>query len=159
MLIHALQRESVFTSPPPAEVHAHSQAGIFDVAALRLRDRLGVGVEHVMAHEADRLELGHRHATEIDAAIAVAERRVDEMPRVIGDDECRTPPLGLHDERAVIEVLVRVLGVERDRVKIGISAPGEITVLRQELWTEENGTFPFDKKPAREANGPTSASA
>ena len=33
-------------------------------------------------------------------------------------------------------ILVRVLGVERDRVKIGISAPGEITVLRQELWRE-----------------------
>jgi carbon storage regulator CsrA len=30
-------------------------------------------------------------------------------------------------------ILVRVLGVERDRVKIGISAPEEITVLRQEL--------------------------
>ncbi len=30
-------------------------------------------------------------------------------------------------------ILVRVLGVERDRVKIGISAPGEVTVLRQEL--------------------------
>ena len=56
-------------------------------------------------------------------------------------------------------ILVRVLGVERDRVKIGISAPGEVTVLRQELWTEENGTFPFDKKPVRDANGPTSASA
>lgn len=30
-------------------------------------------------------------------------------------------------------ILVRVLGVERDRVKIGITAPGEVTVLRQEL--------------------------
>ena len=30
-------------------------------------------------------------------------------------------------------IYVRVLGVERDRVKIGISAPLEITVLRQEL--------------------------
>jgi carbon storage regulator CsrA len=30
-------------------------------------------------------------------------------------------------------ILVRVLGVERDRVKIGISAPEDITVLRQEL--------------------------
>jgi carbon storage regulator len=36
-------------------------------------------------------------------------------------------------------ILVRVLGVERDRVKIGISAPGEVTVLRQELWRAENG--------------------
>ena len=30
-------------------------------------------------------------------------------------------------------IVVRVLGVERDRVKIGISAPVEITVLREEL--------------------------
>jgi len=30
-------------------------------------------------------------------------------------------------------ILVRVLGVERDRVKIGISAPLNITVLREEL--------------------------
>ena len=28
---------------------------------------------------------------------------------------------------------VRVLGVERDRVKIGISAPLDVTILRQEL--------------------------
>lgn len=33
-------------------------------------------------------------------------------------------------------ILVRVLGVERDRVKIGISAPGEITILRQELLSK-----------------------
>jgi carbon storage regulator len=37
-------------------------------------------------------------------------------------------------------ILVRVLGVERDRVKIGISAPMEVSVLRQELLEkEENG--------------------
>jgi carbon storage regulator len=38
-------------------------------------------------------------------------------------------------------IYVRVLGVERDRVKIGISAPMEVTVLRQELLDrdEENG--------------------
>jgi len=55
-------------------------------------------------------------------------------------------------------ILVRVLGVERDRVKIGISAPGEVTVLRQELWT---GPDNFDKKdaPADGSNGPTAASA
>jgi carbon storage regulator len=41
-------------------------------------------------------------------------------------------------------ILVRVLGVERDRVKIGISAPGEVTVLRQELWHGPEGSF--DKK-------------
>ena len=44
-------------------------------------------------------------------------------------------------------IYVRVLGVERDRVKIGISAPLEITVLRQELLDrdEENGR---GQKPA-----------
>jgi carbon storage regulator len=34
-------------------------------------------------------------------------------------------------------IYVRVLGVERDRVKIGISAPTEISVLRQELLTRK----------------------
>ena len=35
-------------------------------------------------------------------------------------------------------IYVRVLGVERDRVKIGISAPLEIPVLRQELLDRQN---------------------
>jgi carbon storage regulator len=35
-------------------------------------------------------------------------------------------------------ILVRVLGVERDRVKIGISAPAEVPVLRQELLEREH---------------------
>jgi carbon storage regulator len=34
-------------------------------------------------------------------------------------------------------IIVRVLGVERDRVKIGISAPLEVTILRQELLDRE----------------------
>jgi carbon storage regulator CsrA len=55
-------------------------------------------------------------------------------------------------------ILVRVLGVERDRVKIGISAPGEVTVLRQELWSEETADRPFEKKP-NGAGGQTTASA
>jgi carbon storage regulator CsrA len=60
-------------------------------------------------------------------------------------------------------ILVRVLGVERDRVKIGISAPTEVTVLRQELWTEENADKPFERKNAANGaageSGPTAASA
>lgn len=59
-------------------------------------------------------------------------------------------------------ILVRVLGVERDRVKIGISAPGEITVLRQELWNESNGENPFEKKDSASnsgGNGPAPAPA
>jgi carbon storage regulator len=34
-------------------------------------------------------------------------------------------------------IYIRVLGVERDRVKIGISAPLEVTILRQELLDRE----------------------
>jgi carbon storage regulator len=59
-------------------------------------------------------------------------------------------------------ILVRVLGVERDRVKIGISAPGEVTVLRQELWHEGEENQPFEKKDRSangESNGPSAASA
>lgn len=57
-------------------------------------------------------------------------------------------------------ILVRVLGVERDRVKIGISAPGEVTVLRQELWTEDSGDRPFERKNSNGgASGSTAASA
>ena len=39
------------------------------------------------------------------------------------------------DQTIVIQgnIMVTVLRVERDRVKLGISAPGEITVLREEL--------------------------
>lgn len=55
-------------------------------------------------------------------------------------------------------ILVRVLGVERDRVKIGISAPGEVTVLRQELWHEGEENQAFEKKD-RSGNGPSAASA
>jgi carbon storage regulator len=61
-------------------------------------------------------------------------------------------------------ILVRVLGVERDRVKIGISAPGEVTVLRQELWSEETADQPFQRKSTTNgtegsSSGPTAASA
>ena len=34
-------------------------------------------------------------------------------------------------------IYIRVLGVERDRVKICISAPLEVTILRQELLDRE----------------------
>ncbi len=58
-------------------------------------------------------------------------------------------------------ILIRVLGVERDRVKIGISAPGEVTVLRQELWHE--GDTVFEKKKDGNGTGagdaPSAASA
>ena len=43
------------------------------------------------------------------------------------------------DQAIVIRdnILVRVLGVERDRVKLGICAPEEIVILREELCEGE----------------------
>ena len=49
-------------------------------------------------------------------------------------------------------IYVRVLGVERDRVKIGISAPLEITVLRQELLEREGQGKKGDEKGEEEAD-------
>jgi len=45
------------------------------------------------------------------------------------------------DQGIVIQgnILVTVLRVERDRVKLGISAPEEITVLREELLARDAG--------------------
>lgn len=34
------------------------------------------------------------------------------------------------------DIWVKVLSVERDRVKLGITAPGEVKVMRQELLAE-----------------------
>lgn len=45
-------------------------------------------------------------------------------------------------------IYVRVLGVERDRVKIGISAPLEITILRQELLDREKHGEKSGEPPA-----------
>jgi carbon storage regulator len=46
------------------------------------------------------------------------------------------------DQAIVIQgnILVTVLRVERDRVKLGISAPEEITVLREELLQRDAAT-------------------
>ena len=45
------------------------------------------------------------------------------------------------DQAIVIQgnIMVTVLRVERDRVKLGISAPEEITVLREELLERARG--------------------
>lgn len=53
-------------------------------------------------------------------------------------------------------IYVRVLGVERDRVKIGISAPIEISVLRQELLVRQEQEAAA-KEHEQEANGDTPA--
>ncbi len=36
------------------------------------------------------------------------------------------------------DIWVRVLSVERDRVKLGITAPEDIKVMRQELFADED---------------------
>ncbi len=72
----------------------------------RLRDALSTGKEIV-----------RRLAVE-ESGMLILTRKVDQGIVIAGN------------------IIVRVLGVERDRVKIGISAPGEVTVLRQELWVD-----------------------
>jgi carbon storage regulator len=36
-------------------------------------------------------------------------------------------------------IIVTVLAIEKDKVKLGIAAPREVTVLRQELWEANQG--------------------
>ena len=57
------------------------------------------------------------------------------------------------DQGIVIDgnIIVRVLGVERDRVKIGIAAPTEILILRQELLEREGNGQP-EKSSGRDNN-------
>lgn len=59
------------------------------------------------------------------------------------------------DQGIIIQgnILIKVLGVERDRVKIGITAPGEIAVLRQELIDRGRDGSPSDRPS--EPPGPT----
>jgi carbon storage regulator len=57
------------------------------------------------------------------------------------------------DQSIVIQgnIQIVVLGVERDRVKLGIAAPAEVTVLREELFNEEqqtNAPLPLRRRPA-----------
>lgn len=44
---------------------------------------------------------------------------------------------------------IRVLGVERDRVKIGVSAPLDVTVLRQELLDRDREQDATGEGPAK----------
>ncbi len=52
-------------------------------------------------------------------------------------------------------IYIRVLGVERDRVKIGIDAPMEIPILRQELLEREKKAGAEEKDGAKD-NGDAS---
>ncbi len=57
------------------------------------------------------------------------------------------------DQAIVIQgnIQVVVLGVERDRVKLGIAAPAEVTVLREELAQEDdqNAPSPLRRRPVK----------
>lgn len=63
------------------------------------------------------------------------------------------------DQAIIIQgnITVMVLGVERDRVKIGIAAPMDVTVLREELVDAANAPQPlrprFQSRPAPSAVG------
>jgi carbon storage regulator len=51
------------------------------------------------------------------------------------------------------DIWVKVLSVERDRVKLGISAPSEVKVMRQELFADAENPEPVggDPPPRRES--------
>jgi carbon storage regulator len=50
------------------------------------------------------------------------------------------------------DIWVKVLSVDRDRVKLGISAPGDVKVMRQELIAEvENPGVSDDLNPTEAA--------
>jgi carbon storage regulator CsrA len=48
------------------------------------------------------------------------------------------------DQSIIIQgnIQIMVLGVERDRVKLGIAAPADITVLREELTLDDSQNAP-----------------
>lgn len=63
------------------------------------------------------------------------------------------------DQAIIIQgnIQIVVLGVERDRVKLGIAAPADVTVLREELFHEEqqeasNAPLPLRRRPAANPN-------
>lgn len=58
------------------------------------------------------------------------------------------------DQGIIIQgnIIVTVLRVERDRVKLGISAPEEITVLREELLQRDGGWVKREKRTNAEQN-------
>ncbi len=53
------------------------------------------------------------------------------------------------DQSIIIQgnITVMILGVERDRVKLGIAAPADITVLREELLDEARANAPQLLRP------------
>jgi len=62
------------------------------------------------------------------------------------------------DQSIIIQgnITVMILGVERDRVKLGIAAPEDVTVLREELVDDNRANAP---QPLRPRNLPRTAPA
>jgi carbon storage regulator len=67
------------------------------------------------------------------------------------------------DQSIIIQgnITVMILGVERDRVKLGIAAPEDVTVLREELVDQARGSAPQPIRPriAGTASGHGAATA
>ena len=62
------------------------------------------------------------------------------------------------DQSIIIQgnITIMVLGVERDRVKLGIQAPAEVAVLREELVAEDvQGKITPLRKAAKPSLTPT----
>jgi carbon storage regulator CsrA len=57
------------------------------------------------------------------------------------------------DQSIIIQgnITIMVLGVERDRVKLGIAAPADVAVLREELMTGDSNVSPI-RRPAKQPN-------
>lgn len=51
------------------------------------------------------------------------------------------------------DIWVRVLSVERDRVKLGITAPADVKVMRQELFIDEDNPAAGLKEHALNVGG------
>jgi carbon storage regulator len=59
------------------------------------------------------------------------------------------------DQSIIIQgnIQIMVLGVERDRVKLGIQAPADVAVLREELVAEEaESKISPIRRPAKQPN-------
>lgn len=61
------------------------------------------------------------------------------------------------DESLVIDdrIIITILAVEGDKVKVGITAPREVTVLRHELW---QAMHEQNQAAAQPGNGPEKSS-
>jgi carbon storage regulator len=57
------------------------------------------------------------------------------------------------DQSIIIQgnITIMVLGVERDRVKLGIAAPADVAVLREELMAEDDSKV-SPIRPAKQPN-------